>query len=110
MSSIIESIWEHFSYLPLKNRLKNKNITLKKWPDFNPSHSKPEYVTIASLLTHKSLSCREIINLTQYEDYMVHSFLNAAYLLDLIEVETIEKNLEIKTFSHRMRQVFGFHP
>lgn len=114
MSSIIESLWEHFSYLPLKKRLKEQPISLKKWPNFGFSEYKPEFITIAAILSKQKLTSQQIIKITGYEAYMVHSFLNAAYLLNLIDTQLkpnqdhLTINDKFNAFTHRMKHFFDF--
>ncbi len=114
MSAIIESLWEHTSYLPLKTNLKGKSFRLKQWPNFGFSSYQPEYVTLAACLTHRTLDAKQLRQLTGYQKHQVNSFLNAAYLMDLLEVQeethpiSERINQKLNDFAQRMRQYFGF--
>lgn len=114
MSAIIESLWEHTSYLPLKANLKGKSFRLKQWPNFGFSSYQPAFVTLAACLSHRTLDVKQLRQLTGYQKHQINSFLNAAYLMGLLEVQEQTQNFSViinqrfNAFTQRMRQYFGF--
>jgi len=114
MSSVTESLWENASYVPLKANLKNKFYKIKHWPNFGFSEYKPEYVRLSALLAYQTFTKAELIEVTAYDEHYINHFLNAAYLLQLLDVQESTKRKpfvfkrKFNLFTFRLKAVFGF--
>ncbi|MFC3194113.1 hypothetical protein ACFODZ_07660 [Marinicella sediminis] len=86
MTSIIDTIWQTISYLPLREPLKGQIIKLVHWPDF--SHGQPlrEYIVLADLLSGQPMTPQQLKKLSGYDEHLINSFLNAAHLMSLLDV------------------------
>ncbi len=115
MSGLQEIIWENVGRSRLKSSLRGKCFRLSEWPNFGFSKYSPDFIVLSAHLTKKFFRKSELIELTDAEEYIIDHFLNAASLLQILEVsEDQSRNSEnhmspTAGFASKLKKLFGFN-
>lgn len=114
MPSLQETIWENISNKPLKASLQGKYYKLTEWPNFGFSKYSPDFIVLSANLTKKFLTMAELKALVQSDEYIINHFLNAASLLQIIEVkDDIGKPMPaqqsvVSKFTDKLKKMFRY--
>lgn len=113
MSSIQKTLWENVSRNKLKLSLKGKYYRLNEWPNFGFSKYSPDFIILSAHLTKKFINKDELLKLVDTEEYVVDHFLNAASLLQILEVSDQQSEFDIPQnaasgFTIKLKKLFGF--
>ncbi len=114
MASLQETIWENISHRPLKISLQGKYYKLTEWPNFGFSKYSPDFIVLSANLTKKFLNMEELKALVQSDEYIINHFLNAASLLQIIEVKDDMgtqkpcKQSVVSKFTDRLKKMFQY--
>ncbi|WP_223786749.1 hypothetical protein [Marinicella meishanensis] len=114
MHSLQETIWENVSNRPLKQNMVGKYYRLTEWPNFGFSKYSPDFIVLSAHLTKKTMSKSELLQLVNGNEHIVNHFLNAASLLQIIELKEGRENLQrdsgsaVSHFTNRLKSLFGF--